>query len=194
MVSMTTKESILHETTYILAREGVAGTSMRKVAAAVGIEASVIYSHFPSKRALMKATREHIAHNLAIQMAEVTSDGSASDRLRSMLRYQMKSRDIIIAMLQYFMVIREDFVQHIDGYMPHRAYQHFHEIIAQGVAEGVFYSDDIDFDAKAINHLVGGFLMEYFDQSMSGEQLESVVEKLHGLITRTLTVKNGAYA
>lgn len=191
---MTTKESIIAETIHILAREGVAGTSMRKVAAAVGIEASVIYSHFPSKLALLRSTREHIGYTLALEMKSISHDSTASDRLRSMLRFQMKSRDIILAMLQYFMVIREDFVQHIDGYMPYRAYQHFHEIISQGVAEGVFCSDDIDFDAKAINHLVGGFLMEYFDQEMTSEQLEGVVDKLHGLITRILTVKNGAYA
>ena len=47
-----TDSRILVESIQLFAAHGYAGTSMRQIAAAVGIQAATIYSHFPSKQVI----------------------------------------------------------------------------------------------------------------------------------------------
>lgn len=48
-----TREKILYEAISLFAKNGYSNTSIRNIAKAVGIKASSIYNHFPSKEAIM---------------------------------------------------------------------------------------------------------------------------------------------
>lgn len=54
----STKDRILASALDLFARQGFAGTSMRQIAAEVGIQASSLYNHFPGKEALFSALIE----------------------------------------------------------------------------------------------------------------------------------------
>ncbi len=185
---MNTKESIILHTIPILASEGYTGTSMRKVAGAMSREPSIIYAHFVDKESLLRETRQYI--NRALDESQLYSAGAdASTLLRETIHFQFENREMIVALLQYFMASRQDFGQIDGGYVPARAYKHMESVIRQGIAEGVFHSKFIAFDAKASTHLVNGFLMEYFDRQMNNDILDVVVERLARYIERGLMHK-----
>jgi AcrR family transcriptional regulator len=64
-----TREAIVEACSALIAEEGVAALSLRKVAARVGIQAPSIYQHFDSKEALLAAARaaalQALGHYLA---------------------------------------------------------------------------------------------------------------------------------
>jgi AcrR family transcriptional regulator len=182
---MNTKEEILISTIPILAREGYAGTSMRQVAGAVNREASIIYAHFADKQELLRETRNYVIMQLARNRV-YTEGASARKQLREMLSFQFDNREMIVALLQYFMAAREDFVPTGNGYIPARAYEHVTQILRKGVDEGVYHPDDIDFEAKVITHLSNGFLMEYFSRNLAADEAAELVEKLARYIERSL--------
>jgi AcrR family transcriptional regulator len=62
--SPLSREAILDAAVELLDREGMAGLSMRKLGAAVGVEAMSLYNHVPSKEALLDGIHERILLSL----------------------------------------------------------------------------------------------------------------------------------
>jgi AcrR family transcriptional regulator len=183
---MSTKETIIASTIPILAREGYAGTSMRKVAGSIGREPSIIYTHFSDKETLLRETRLYVTKYLDGAQSYRPAI-TAAELLRDTLKFQFKHREMIVALLQYFMAARQDF-QLADGggYVPDRAYQHMTRVIERGIKEGRYYSEDCRADAKAATHLTNGYLMEYFDRAMSPRELTAIVDQIATFIERSL--------
>lgn len=186
MAVPSTKDTIIRSTIPVLASEGYAGTSMRKIAGTISREPSIIYAHFADKQALLRETRVYINRYLDAAQ-QYPRDIHARALLLETLRFQFKHREMIVALLQFFMASRNDFPAVAGGgYVPDRAYEHMARIIRQGIAEGVFASDDIRADAKASTHLINGYLMEYFNHEMSEAELDAVVRHLASFIERAL--------
>lgn len=59
-----TREAILDAAIELLDRDGMAGLSMRKLGAAVGVEAMSLYNHVPNKEALLDGIHERILLSL----------------------------------------------------------------------------------------------------------------------------------
>lgn len=59
-----TRDAILDAAIAILDRDGMAGLSMRKLGAAVGVEAMSLYNHVPNKEALLDGIHERILLSL----------------------------------------------------------------------------------------------------------------------------------
>ena len=59
-----TREAILDAAIELLDRDGMAGLSMRKLGAAVGVEAMSLYNHVPNKDALLDGIHERILVSL----------------------------------------------------------------------------------------------------------------------------------
>lgn len=185
---MTTKEQILTSTISILARDGYAATSMRKVAAAIQREPSIIYVHFNDKEALLRATRHHIIKLLAEKQAELPAT-SAHGMMQAIVRFQLENRLYIVALLQYFMSMRQDFPLEDGGYVPPRSYDHMTRVLQQGIIEGVYCSDDLHFDAKTMVHLINGFLMEYFDKQLTVGEVTGLCNKLVERLEKLVAIK-----
>ncbi|HLL24007.1 MAG TPA: TetR family transcriptional regulator, partial [Kofleriaceae bacterium] len=60
-----TREAILDAAIALLDRDGMAGLSMRRIGAAVGVEAMSLYNHVPNKDALLDGIHERILLSLA---------------------------------------------------------------------------------------------------------------------------------
>lgn len=187
---MLTKNEIINQTIPILARDGYAGTSMRKIAAAIDKEPSNIYVHFANKESLLRETRLSIIKQLQAAQS-IPEDADAAAMLRSTLLFQFQNREKIVALLQYFMTMRQDFPQDGGGYVPQRAYQHMRDVIDAGIAEGVYMVAAPDFDAKLTTHIVNGFLMEYFDHELPLTDQAELIERLAVFIEHGLQ-KHGA--
>jgi AcrR family transcriptional regulator len=72
-----TRERILDAAIELFARQGIAGTSLRQIAQAVGIKESAIYAHFEGKEALCPAIFAQFGPPAAIVDELLASDPSA---------------------------------------------------------------------------------------------------------------------
>lgn len=180
------KSRIIDCTVPLLARHGYAGTTMRSVAAASGVKASVIYHYFTTKDDLLREVRAELNARLDAAFDGAPAAPDAAALLRQRLALNLEHRQDIVALLQYFMAVKADFPPNPGGYVPPRAYRHMRQIIDTGISEGRYSSADPDFDAKVLAHMVNGFLLEFFPHDLPAVETEALVEKLANFIERSL--------
>ena len=87
---MGTDQRILEAATALFSVKGYQGTSMREVAAAVGIKAGSLYNHFPGKEDLLF----QIAHGVMVELLEggraaIAGHADAAGRLRALVRWHV---------------------------------------------------------------------------------------------------------
>jgi AcrR family transcriptional regulator len=87
---MGTDQRILEAATALFSEKGYHGTSMREVAAAVGIRAGSLYNHFPGKEDLLF----RIAHGVMGELLEggraaIAGHDDAAGRLRALVRWHV---------------------------------------------------------------------------------------------------------
>lgn len=70
-----TRREILDAAWALCRRHGLAGLSLRELAAAVGLRAPSLYSYFPSKDAIYDAMFAQGQHELAAHLADLPEDG-----------------------------------------------------------------------------------------------------------------------
>jgi AcrR family transcriptional regulator len=81
-----TEERILEAATALFYEKGYHGTTMREVAAAVGIKAGSLYNHFPGKEDLLFRIAHGTMEELLVGGREATAGAvSASERLRALV-------------------------------------------------------------------------------------------------------------
>jgi AcrR family transcriptional regulator len=87
---MGTDQRILEAATALFSERGYHGTSMREVAAAVGIKAGSLYNHFPGKEDLLF----QIARGVMVELLEggraaIGGHDDADGRLRALVRWHV---------------------------------------------------------------------------------------------------------
>ena len=88
MTRLTTQEKILRAAAKLLAREGAAAVSMRRVADAVGVTPMAIYRHFPNREALLKQVSDDAFTAIAKDWEAQTRHPDLMQRLRlAMVNY-----------------------------------------------------------------------------------------------------------
>jgi TetR/AcrR family transcriptional regulator, cholesterol catabolism regulator len=83
----STEQRILDVATVFFYEKGYHATTMREVAAGVGIKAGSLYNHFPSKEELLFQIAEGVMQDLlAAGREEVATTDEPSDQLRALVR------------------------------------------------------------------------------------------------------------
>lgn len=189
---MTTRQAIINAAKKSLALRGYDGSSIRDIAKDVGIEPSAIYYHFANKEKLIKAARDDIINELRNDTLAIDTEVGASNYLREQIKYQLRHRASIVALLQYFMYAKSEFELKPGGYIPDMAYEDMVTYIRLGIREGVYpAAQNIEFNAKVIQHLVDGFLMEYFNRKLTAIQIDELTNQLADFIDSALRGING---
>ncbi|MCB9687447.1 MAG: TetR/AcrR family transcriptional regulator [Alphaproteobacteria bacterium] len=92
-----TRERILEVALPLFAQHGFAGTSVRTVGAAAGVNVATLAYHFQDKQGLYDAVvqrlHEDLASNLAVRVAQGTSASEPRELLRSWLREAWRFSD-----------------------------------------------------------------------------------------------------
>jgi len=182
-----TRHKILEATVESLAKRGSADTSMRHIAAVVGVEASVLYYYFPNKQSLVDATRTYIIQNLQTDVNNLFIEHNSHNFILDYIEYAFNNRVQLVALLQYFMSVADKFIDNGEGYIPQEAYSHLIRYIKLGVQEGRFNEEGIMFKAKTIQHLIDGFLVEYTGRKLTKAQIHHLANSLSLFIENALT-------
>jgi TetR/AcrR family transcriptional regulator, transcriptional repressor of bet genes len=78
--------AVLDAAVAVIAEQGLAGTSIRGVAARAGVSIGAVQHHFPSKDALLAAAMGWIEERHRERLARAHAGGSALQRLRAVVR------------------------------------------------------------------------------------------------------------
>ncbi|WP_354697707.1 HTH-type transcriptional repressor KstR2 [Paraconexibacter sp. AEG42_29] len=155
------REAIIQTATVLFARDGYAAVGMRSIAAAVGIRASSLYHHFPSKVDLLHAVCEvATAAFISAQLPELERPGSPAERLGHVLREHVLyfhehrleetvGRRELAALQQQAPALFDEIQATRRGYQ--RALQ---DVIEAGVAAGEFDVEDANLATLALLGLV----------------------------------------
>lgn len=97
-----TKYRILTSAVELFASRGLQATSMRDIAAAVGIKAASIYAHFPSKEALLGEAMKWVQDDIVYFVTEALDPAQSEiEQLKTIITrhamYQIKNPDILDA-------------------------------------------------------------------------------------------------
>lgn len=86
-----TAESIRQEAAYLFATRGYGGTSLRDVAARVGIKVGSLYNHIASKQELLLSVMGHTMDDLMAEMTEaVAAQDDTIDRLIAFVGHHIR--------------------------------------------------------------------------------------------------------
>jgi AcrR family transcriptional regulator len=147
VTARTTRDDVIEAAGRLFASRGYHGTSMRDLGRELGMLGSSLYAHIDSKQDLLVEVVERGARLFdASAQAALTAEGSASDRLRALVRGHV---DVVLDNLAVARTFLNE-ARMLDE--EHRArvvaardrYEAaFRQVIAQGVEEGSF-RDDVD--------------------------------------------------
>ena len=87
-VTQGTRGRILEAALQLFAKNGYAGTSIREIAAAAGVQSASLYAHFPSKEHILAelAVIGHEEHHRALRAALLESDHLPANQLAAVVR------------------------------------------------------------------------------------------------------------
>jgi TetR/AcrR family transcriptional regulator len=152
-----TRNKILEAATALFAANGAAGTTIRQIAAAAGVNSQLIYYYFRDKHGLFRAALEAAASRVDALLAQATEvDGPPQERLAIFVSEWVKVtlaeaqtiRMLHRAILEGDETLAEEIQRHASGHA-----KRISSLIAEGIADGAFRAD-LD-PRRAVASLVG---------------------------------------
>ncbi len=164
MTMPNARNRICDATRSIIANDGVAGLSMRRIAAEVGVSATAIYRHFEDKNALVRAVVDE-GFSLLEQRLRRACKGQAGTR--SILAILDGYVDFALAHPNYydvmFLVPRQDVRRYPDDFQRREStsFNLLRDLVSEAIAGGDFKSDDSLETALTLWSHVHGFVSLY---------------------------------
>ncbi|GHA51152.1 TetR family transcriptional regulator [Amylibacter ulvae] len=149
-----TADRILDESLALIARLGYAAVSMRMIADAVGVNASAIYNHFPTKQAILhRLMADHMTGLLDAWQGEITTGMTPAATLahfaRFHIRYNIARPDQVFISYMELRALEPDNFETIETLR--REYEQIpRSIIDAGQASGQFEIDDAHVATMAV--------------------------------------------
>ena len=176
------KNQIEEVATELFKERGYTGTSMRDIAASVGIEASSIYSHITGKEDILQAICFKMAHKfldgLNFVMADPTQDPVTKLESAIKKHVQIITGDLSASTVFWneWRYMSEPFFT--DFVKMQREYeQKFRYLIQDGVAKGVFKAGNVTFSSMAILSSLNG-VQKWHDYPLPPEDLAEAFAEL----------------
>ena len=177
--------------------EGYEHTTIRKIAATVGVSAATLYLYFPDKDAILRAIAESTFNALLARLeATQCQDGSDLDRLRAGLAayvdFGLAQPDEYRLTFLAKMMASSTPGRPCDGDRPLPAAQHSFEILSDGIAglmrSGVFAETDPLLTAEAVWAAMHGITALLLDQAdhIKSEPM-SLIDKQIDIIIKGLS-------
>jgi AcrR family transcriptional regulator len=89
MTAEARKRQIVEVTLDLIAKQGLQGTTMSRIAAGAGIKQASLYTHFSSRRAILLAALDAV-YDRVYESRETSSDENSLERLRQMCDHHLE--------------------------------------------------------------------------------------------------------
>lgn len=174
--SNSTQDSILNAAREFFARDGYNGTSMRKLAQAVGIKPASLYNHFPSKEDILWGIVRRATLQLETQQQEAfREESSATSKLLAFTRihveyHALNTQEATIANVYMYSLSSPRF-EEIAAFR--RRYEEMLQaILREGVENGEFDVPDIAITSYAILQM--GIGVSYWFSPQGSRQVDEL--------------------
>ncbi len=182
-ITKTRKVQIEEVATDLFKERGYAGTSVRDLAAAVGIEAASIYSHMSGKEEILQRICFKMAHKFLDSLNTLMANQSLSPETK--LTSAIEQHVLIIAnnlpssavFWNEWRYMSEPFFTDFEN-MQRDYEQKFRQIIKEGVEQGVFHVENITFTTMAILSSLNG-VAKWHDYTLAPEELAAAFAELY---------------
>lgn len=176
-----TRQDVVRAAGKLFAEKGYHGTSMRDLGKELGLLGSSLYAHVESKQDLLvSVVEEGAALFEAVAASALAVDGTAVERLRALvdghIEVVLDNIDVSRTFLNEARVLDEEHRSRVVKARDHYE-QAFREVLAQGVAEGVF-RPDVDPKLDSIFILSTLNAVERWYQPRGGLDRSGLVERL----------------
>jgi AcrR family transcriptional regulator len=191
------KNALIKAGVEILAREGVGGLSLRKVAHKAGVSHAAPYAHFADKQALIAAISTEGFRQLYERIGTVKEKYQAEPSRQlveaawAYVQFALEDRDRFKVMFSGVLEKEHDYPDFVAE--AHRSFQQVKTIIEANQAAGVLRSGPSDLVALSAWGMIHGFIMLLLEGQISHTALEQ--KDLRGLVEfqlSQLTVKSEA--
>lgn len=179
------KQQLVEATANLIATQGYSSTSIRDVAARVGISTGTVLHHYPTKEDLLIGTLRYIGDSFLAHMTEATSaDVAAAEKLRRFARASLESPRHDIAWRVWIAFWHEASIN------PELAPAAFEQsaateailthVIAEGSRRGELRAEDPGLRAVEFLVLIEGCAIRLFGEPgrLSSEQAISMIDQL----------------
>jgi len=168
-VMSETRQLLLQAASEEFARQGYDGANMNRISRAAGFAKGTIYNYFPGKRALMLAVIDTVAERHLNYV--VGGVGEESDPRRRLERFFEAGFAFVVNHLAQARVLVNNIYGPDDAFKVrmYQAYQSMfqfvgQEIIAAGIAQGVFRQVDVEATASLLMTIYLGTASQVDDQ------------------------------
>lgn len=180
----TKKQIIIEEAATLFREKGYSATTMRDIAAKVGVEAASLYNHITSKEQILSKICFSLAENYTTQMNIIIStDESSIDKIKELLFLHVE----INAMSSPLASVMNDEWRHLsepergEFLEKRRTYENqFISIIEQGIADGSL----VVMDAKIALYTMLSSIrwLQHWYHANRDMEVESVKDTIVGLL------------
>ncbi len=188
-----TRGNILEATLQLFAETGYAGASMREIAAACGIRAATVYSHYPSKAHLLAELCQlgHAEHARLLRGALLTAGNAPQQQISALVRAHVQ----LHTSYPMLAVVANAELHHLPDELSPEIFQLrnqsielLSEVIARGMEMDVFDVPDLWLATAAIGGM--GLRVAYWFDPDAQITPESVADGYVEFALRILNVKN----
>jgi AcrR family transcriptional regulator len=156
-----TAERILDAAEALFAERGYAGTTLRDVAALVGLRNPSLYNHFPNKESLYAAVLERGIRPLLEALADFMAAGAArsgdSGRLIERMMKLLRQRPDLPRLVQHETLAGGEHLTPMLRAWIQPVFEHAHETIEAGPAAKRWTPEQIPLLVLALYHIVVGY-------------------------------------
>ncbi|QQS19873.1 TetR/AcrR family transcriptional regulator [Candidatus Saccharibacteria bacterium] len=190
-MTVNTKPTILKISKRLFAVNGYEGFSVRTLAKESGFGISSIYHFFKDKDEILKEIFDATNKDLGIARTKLSKTSSAEAMLLDRIKFQFQHIEDVVFVLKYYLHFRPSFLKLDSGYLPAKGYLHIEEVLEVGVKNGEFNisSSEIAKEAKVIAHAINGYLIEYYPNPPTDDELKDVTNSIHKFLIRSLAKK-----
>ncbi|MBN1267167.1 MAG: TetR/AcrR family transcriptional regulator [Anaerolineales bacterium] len=165
------KNALIQAGAEILAREGTAALSLRKVAAKAGVSHSAPYAHFKDKQALIAAISAD-GFNRLYEQVSLTAESYAEDLPAMLLKvanayasFALQNPACFKVMFSGVLEKEKEYPEFVDA--SQRNFRQLEELVAQWQAGGLLKAGDVQLQATALWSLVHGFIALLLENQIS---------------------------
>ena len=174
-VTFERKNEIIEMATELFKEKGYSGTSMRDIAAKVGVEAPSLYSHYENKEAILQNICFTMAHKFLDSFEEINSerDETYVEQLQQVIRKHVL---LITSNLSQVAVFWNEWRYMTEPYFNdfvkmQRTYERgIKEIIDRGISAGQFKKVNSTFTTMAILSSLNG-IQKWHNYTISPEEM-----------------------
>jgi AcrR family transcriptional regulator len=190
------KNALIKAGVEILAKDGVSGLSLRKVASRAGVSHAAPYAHFADKQALIAAISTEGFRQLYERISNVKEQYQAElskqlvETAWAYVQFALEDRDRFKVMFSAVLEKEHDYPDFVAE--THRSFQQVKMIIEANQSAGVLRSGPSDLVALSAWGMIHGFIMLLLEGQISHAALEQ--RDLRGLVEfqlEQIMVKNG---